>query len=229
MANVLKKTFISIFDFFRYRKSYSQDGEDIVLHSFFNNIKKYKGYFVDVGAHHPIRFSNTWFFYKKGWRGINIDPTPGCMKNFKFIRRRDINLEIGIGSNSSELKLYCFNEPALNTFDPELAKERSLAKPYYVTKEIQVPVKPLSLVLKTYLPDGQKIDFLTIDVEGLDIDVLESNNWDVYKPLFILIEDNNFDPNNVTLSKIYIFLYEKGYRIVSLLKRTSIYKLKENL
>ena len=94
--------------------SYSQEGEDLILNRFFNN--KENGFYVDVGAHHPRRFSNTYSFYKKGWRGINIDALPGSMVAFNKERPNDINLEIGISKKESELLYYMFNEPALNTF-----------------------------------------------------------------------------------------------------------------
>jgi hypothetical protein len=75
--------------------SYSQDGEDMVLKVFFyENKRKYEGFYIDVGAHHPFRFSNTAFFYQKGWRGINIEPTPDLIKKFKRYRKRDINLNV---------------------------------------------------------------------------------------------------------------------------------------
>jgi hypothetical protein len=107
-----------------YKKiSFSQDGEDMVLASFYEGIKKYKGFYIDVGAHHPLRFSNTAFFYKKGWRGINIEPTPDLFKYFPRLRKNDINLNIGIG-NGEKLIFYIFNEGAINTFDPLLADER---------------------------------------------------------------------------------------------------------
>src|SRR4030042_4646353 len=70
-----------------FKKShYSQDGEDIVLASFYEEKPGYKGFYVDVGALNPLRFSNTQYFYEKGWRGINIDATPGSMKEFNEIR-----------------------------------------------------------------------------------------------------------------------------------------------
>ena len=82
-------------------KSYSQEGEDMILKRFFEG--KQRGFYVDVGSHHPKRFSNTYFFYKTGWRGINIDPMPGSMKLFDKIRTRDINLECGIFESEDEL------------------------------------------------------------------------------------------------------------------------------
>ena len=70
---------------------YSQNGEDLILNRFLENKKN--GFYIDIGAHHPIRFSNTYLFYKKGWRGINIDAMPGSMDLFNKIRSRDINIE----------------------------------------------------------------------------------------------------------------------------------------
>ena len=72
-------------------KSYSQEGEDMILMRLFENQKM--GFYVDVGAHHPKRFSNTYFFYKLGWKGINVDAMPGSMTAFNRIRARDINIE----------------------------------------------------------------------------------------------------------------------------------------
>lgn len=95
-------------------KSYSQEGEDIILRRFFGLNKK--GFYVDVGAHHPKRFSNKYFFYKKGWKGINIDAIPWSMNVFKKVRPRDINIEVPISSKKQKLKYYGFNESALNGF-----------------------------------------------------------------------------------------------------------------
>ena len=218
----VKKLLIKISEYLRCKKSYSQDGEDVVLHSFFEGKKHYKGIYVDIGAHHPYRFSNTCFYYKKGWKGINIDPTPGSMIPFKIFRQRDINLELGIGKVPGELTFYCFSDPALNTFDVKLAEERNVA-PYYITRTIRVKVEPLGEILKRFLEKGIKIDFFTIDVEGFDFEVLQSNDWDNYSPDYILIEDNNFKIHELRNSDIYNFLYKKGYGIIAVLKRTIIY------
>lgn len=77
-----------------FEKSYSQEGEDLILKRFFSN--KEKGFYIDIGAHHPKRFSNTYLFYSKGWNGINIDAMPGSMRLFNQIRKRDLNLEVPI-------------------------------------------------------------------------------------------------------------------------------------
>ena len=76
--------------------SYSIEGEDRIVRTLLWR-KHDKGFYVDVGAHHPFRFSNTYLFYTQGWSGINIDATPGSMKAFNKYRPRDINLEVGVG------------------------------------------------------------------------------------------------------------------------------------
>ncbi|HTD98543.1 MAG TPA: FkbM family methyltransferase [Mucilaginibacter sp.] len=224
----LKKIILKYFpvDRFLSLKSYSQEGEDMVLRSFFEGKKHYKGYYIDVGAHHPYRFSNTLFFYNKGWKGINIEPTPGAIKSFNFFRRRDINLNIGISSKRDKLTFYCFNEPALNGFSKELSEERSRSsKVYKIIEEKEIETYPLAEVLDKHLPQGQKIDFFSIDVEGLDLQVLKSNNWDKYKPAYILVEDKvNF--TNLSDSEVYTYLEERGYEMVAKTMRTLFFKLK---
>lgn len=78
-------------------KSYAQQGEDLILREILNYAST--GFYVDVGAHHPFRFSNTYLFYKQGWRGINIDAMPGSMTLFHRFRPRDINIECGVANN----------------------------------------------------------------------------------------------------------------------------------
>ncbi|MCZ7616055.1 MAG: FkbM family methyltransferase [Ignavibacteriaceae bacterium] len=128
------------------------------------------------------RFSNTYYFYKRGWRGINIEPMPGSKNKFDRIRPKDINLEIPISSKEEELTYYIFNEPALNGFSRELSSEGEKLNAYKIVKTVEMKTKTLGSVLDTFLPKGQNIDFMSIDVEGLDSEVLKSNNWDKYVP-----------------------------------------------
>ena len=168
-------------------KSYSQYGEDLLLASFLHNVEQ--GFYVDVGAHHPLRFSNTQYFYERGWHGINIDATPGSMARFHKYRTRDINLECGVGREAGLLDFYMFNEPALNGFSQELSQKREQATNiYHIERVVAVAVKPLAHILDVHLPKGIRIDFLSIDAEGLDESVLMSNNWDVHRPHFVLVE-----------------------------------------
>jgi|1048.fasta_scaffold17837_1 FkbM family methyltransferase len=224
MKKKIKDFLLSIIYYFRGQLSYAQDGEDVVLAALMDKAKGYKGFFIDVGAHHPVRFSNTHFYYKKGWRGINIDPTPGSMRGFRVFRRDDCNLEIGIGGEKGEIEFFLFNEPALNTFNSELAKKRNGLGPYRLIKSVPVKIEPLSQVCDNWVPPGKKIDFLSVDAEGFDFEILQSNDWDRYIPDYILVEDDPVLQNETWTSPVANYLALRGYKLISKLKRTSIYK-----
>lgn len=230
---MIKKNIIKLIDYFfpsflYSQKTYSQDGEDMLISSFYEGRKKYKGFYIDIGAHHPYRFSNTAYFYKKGWRGINIEPTPNLIKAFKRFRKRDINLNIGISDTNSKITFYEFNEPALNSFDKELSLYRHNYKGhnYRIIDKKEIQVFTLSNVLEKYLPKNIHIDFMTIDVEGLDLKVLESNDWTKYVPEFILVE-GVFDVDNLKSDRIYTYLVDKGYILVGRTRRTFLFKKQE--
>jgi len=168
-------------------ESYSQEGEDSILSRFFDGQKR--GYYVDVGALHPQRFSNTYKFYKMGWTGINIDAMPGRMDIFKKLRPLDINLEIPVSDTNEKIPFYIFNEPALNTFSKAHAEEREQKDEYKIEKTVIIETKKLADILDEYLPQGQVIDFMTIDAEGFDYRILTSNNWEKYRPKVVLVEN----------------------------------------
>lgn len=203
-------------------KSYSQEGEDIILRRILGE-KKTVGFYVDVGAHHPKRFSNTHHFYKKGWRGINIDAKPECMEIFRRVRPRDINLEFALSDKRQTLIYYCFNDSALNGFLKPLSMERNKKEEYKIIDEIKIETLTLAEVLDTYLPSDTTIDFLSIDVEGLDFQVLTSNDWSKYKPNVVLVEDLNFTFDIPDNSEIYKFLIDKGYHLVAKTMNTLFY------
>lgn len=209
-----------------YKKSYSQDGEDMIVASFYDSNPHYKGFYVDIGAHHPFRYSNTQFFYEKGWRGINIDATPGSMDRFKDFRPEDINLEIGISTVKGEIEFFMFESPALNTFDKNLAEEYKKINPLTGIKIVQTYT--INEVLDKYLPEGKKIDFMNIDIEGLDFDIIKSLNWEKYSPDFIMIEELNFIDCDILKmnqgSELIDYLSEKGYIPTAKAKRTIIFK-----
>jgi hypothetical protein len=223
-------------DFYIYSKktyghhslSFSQEGEDRILARLFEHKKK--GFYVDIGAHHPQRFSNTYSFYLKGWRGINVDAMPGSMEAFNVLRPEDINLEIPIANESKTLTYYSYNEPALNTFSQEVHEKRvksnQLQEQYWIIDELKLDTMPLSEVLHRYLPSGQIIDFMTIDVEGLDYQVLLSNDWSKYKPEVILAEELSTSLESlVEPSSLGNLLKSKGYELFAKTFNTSFYRL----
>lgn len=205
-------------------KSYSQEGEDMILKRIFEN--QQNGFYVDVGAHHPKRFSNTYFFYKRGWSGINVDATPGSMEVFNKKRPRDINIEAAIAREKKELTFFIFNEPALNTFDEELARSRDREK-YSVVEERRILTRTLSEILKERLPEGQKINFLSVDVEGKDLEVLQSGDWQLLRPEYILVECLSLEISELDELKdneVYKFLINQKYKFFAKTFNTVIFK-----
>lgn len=194
-------------------KSYAQEGEDMILRRIFEG--QSSGFFVDVGAHHPWRFSNTHFFYKLGWSGINIEPNPEAIGAFNSARKRDINLQFGVSDNVGTLTYYQFDESALNTFDYEVVKSRLAKTPYKLMASSQISVKRLDVILSEYLPKNISIDFMTIDVEGFDFAVLKSNNWELYKPKCVLVEVLGMPLETVMESEIYQFMKNQKYVLLA--------------
>jgi len=207
LGNIVK-TFLGGYS----NKSYSQEGEDIILRKIFG--MRRNGFYIDVGAHHPIRFSNTYYFYRRGWSGINIDAMPGSMRMFNIIRRRDINLELAISDKKEILTYYAFNDPALNGFTKDLSEYRESDKYKIVFKRKIEPCR-LDEVLNEFMPKNRNIDFLSIDVEGFELNVLKSNNWEKYKPAVVLTEELNNNLLELQKSEIFRFLTALNYTCIA--------------
>jgi FkbM family methyltransferase len=197
-----------------YKKFYfSQNGEDVVAATLFDDLKIKNGFYVDVGAHHPQRYSNTNLLFLKGWSGINIDPNPETIRLFNSARKRDINLNVGVAENKSEITYYNFSDPAVNTFSAQAAKKYEDKKWISLISKTLVSVTPLREILAQHLPTNKTVDLLNIDVEGFDMEVLRSNDWENIKPCVIIIEDHLFDIKKSEKSEIYSFLLQRGYRL----------------
>lgn len=201
---------------------YSQEGEDVALCRLLEG--KHTGYYVDVGAHHPRRFSNTYYFYRLGWSGINIEPNPESIEAFRKERTRDLNLHIGIADDTTELSYFYFDEPALNTFDESLARSRQSSTHYKHVKTGSIAVAPLARVLEKNLPPGQTIDFLTVDVEGLDLSVLKSNDWTRFRPRYVVAEAIDLSVTEALGCDLSLFLKSQEYDLVSKLYNSLIFR-----
>lgn len=199
--------------------SFSQEGEDRILSRYFEG--QSHGFYIDIGAHHPFRFSNTYLFYKEGWKGINIEANPDIFHLFNKYRNQDININQAVGLEGQSLNYYKFHEPALNSFDKEISQKR--INEGWKLKEIQaLSITPLEHVLDKHLPKNQSIDFMSIDVEGLDLEVLKSNNWEKYRPKIVLVE--NLGNQCIDQDPIYIFMIGHGYSFLSKTINTLFFK-----
>ena len=169
-------------------QSHSQFHEDLLLDLLFGG--KNSGFYVDVGANDPAFNSNTKRFYDRGWSGINVEPGLLPYSNLCKARPRDINLHRGVGSTAGTLTFYDIaGDPSISSFDAAVAKRMATAFGLDIVPT-PIAVSPLRDILAEFAPE-QPIDFLSVDAEGVDCDVLKSNNWNIYRPSIVMVEMNN--------------------------------------
>ena len=190
--------------------SYSGEGEDLILGKIFGGKKK--GFYIDIGCYHPKINSNTYYFYRQGWSGINIDANPDSIAKFNKFRKRDINVNAGISQEQGALMYYQFTEPAINTFSRALYEERLRIPWVEFTGTATVHTTPLCDVLSK-LTVPEEIDFMDIDVEGLDMEVLRSNDWTRYRPNVVMIEDQSTENGSFETLASFRYLSPLGYRL----------------
>jgi FkbM family methyltransferase len=191
--------------------SYSQAGEDLLIQSILN---KKHGFYVDIGAHHPQRFSNTNLFYLKGWKGINIDPMPKSMELFNIDRPRDINIEIAIGEKATEKEYFIYEEKAFNTMDKDVHESLS-KRSIKVSSKVKIKCESLEAILDLHLKESTNIDLLSIDVEGFEMEVLKSNNWNKYVPELIVLENSEQSIDKIQNDNTNVYLEDLGYSLVT--------------
>ena len=120
------------------KKSYSMDGEDIEIFNYFKNKKN--GFYVDVGAYHPIQRNNTMLLYLNGWEGINIDISDFSIKLFDHLRPRDNNLNLAISNKEGNIEMF---------YQKKLS-QLSTIKKEYANKIFQGNIKTKEINSKTF-------------------------------------------------------------------------------
>ncbi|MDR0715198.1 MAG: FkbM family methyltransferase [Puniceicoccales bacterium] len=189
--------------------SYAQVLEDLILYDVLGDVKN--GFYIDVGANHPIHDSVTKFFYENGYRGINIEPLLKEYGELVIDRDRDVNLCVCAGENHGELGLY--EKGKLSTLDPNIAKTWK-----YISSPRKVKIVPLGDICKEYCPRDQEIQFCKIDVEGFEREVLLGFDFQNFRPKIFVIEAT--EPctmiptqqkwEDILLANDYEFAYQYG-------------------
>lgn len=197
--------------------SFGQEGEDRVLARMFE--RQNTGAYVDVGAHHPRRFSNTYLLYRRGWSGLNIDPLPGTKQLFDRERPRDITVECAVASAHGTVELFEFTEKALTTTDSEIAAQRQQAG-HVLAAVRHVRTVPLSDLVHDFL-DERQVHVLTIDAEGRDHEILESAQLEVLKPTVICVE--SYTTHLLHTDATSSLMAEHGYGLVAATGLTRFY------
>ena len=200
------------------RKQYSKNKEDQYLKKIFKN--KIKGTYIDIGAYHPYRFSNTYLLYRKGWRGINVDINKKSIDLFDIARPNDVNLNVAIGDKNKTQTYYYKNiiHP-MNTLNKNFAK-RFWSKKAHIKKN-KIMTRTFDYLVKKM----KKVDLLDIDVEGTEYDVIKKINFKNIRFKIILIEHSVFNEKAKKNKKKIKYLLQKAkYVYVKSFGETSVYK-----
>lgn len=215
---------------------YSQFGEDLIISHLFAQLEIKKPSYLDIGANEPRYISNTYFFYLKGSRGVLIEPNPYLYKKLKAFRPNDIVINTGIGfTEIAEADFYVFPNYAngLSTFSEKEAKHwkntgmKGLGK-IPVEKVIRIPLIPVNKILKKYFRDKAP-NFISLDVEGLDFDILKGLDFNTYQPEVICVETLGYDEDQqgYKLNDIIEFMLSKNYDVYADTRVNTIFGRKD--
>lgn len=202
---------------------FSQSGEDVVLAKYFR--ERRNGFYVDVGCHHSTKYSNTFLLHKLlGWSGVNIDADPEIIRHFSTARPNDINIHAAVSDEVCSVQLSIYEGKAYNTIDGSV-RERYKRKNIEAVNVLELQTQRLGDLLSTRFPDGKSIDFLNVDVEGVDLQVLKSLDWDRFPVEVVCVEDPGFSRKEADLvpSDVRVFLMGLGFRLYAQIIQSSIY------
>jgi FkbM family methyltransferase len=169
-----------------YRKSYAQCGEDMIIRFVFDAMKIDRPRFLDLGAHHPTYLSNTYALYAQGSRGVNVDASPSAIAAFGRMRPEDVNLNVGVGPEPGELTFHEMSVPTLSTFSAAQAKGYEAEGSARIVSSRPVAVLTFHDIVREHF-DGPP-DFVSLDVEGLDVAILESIDFSSCRPTVFCVE-----------------------------------------
>lgn len=194
-------------------ESYSQCGEDLIAAQILAFLKVDKPSYLDIGAFMPVKSNNTYLFYRAGGRGVLVEPNVDLTAELRRMRPDDQTLAIGIGFSDRRetLDYYRMSLPQWNTFDKEEAERRVQETNGQVKIEevVKTPLVPVNDVIAEHL-GGRAPDFLSVDVEGLDLSILKTLDFDRFRPKVICAEtlvalSHRMDPG------LGEYLKSKGY------------------
>jgi len=189
-------------------KHFSQFAEDISIERLFP--KRHKGIFIDVGCFHPIKYNNTWKLYKSGWRGINVDIDPIKIDAFKMVRAKDFNVACAVSSKSGFVEYFSNGFYSLTT---TLSEDFSKHRHNYTTKSSKC--ETLDSIIQRSPYSNKQIDFISIDAEGHDLEILKSLNLNKYNPSVIAIESHEKSLEKVKSTNEFKHLIANDYDLVA--------------
>lgn len=200
-----------------YKLSYSQSGEDIIIDYLFKWLGIKKISYLDIGTNDPILLNNTYYFYKKGNYGVCIEPDPILNLRLKRIRPKDICLNIGVSADQYDYAdYYVMSSNTLNTFSKEFAERCQRYDNQKIEKIIKIPLMPINDVITNNFSSYP--NFISIDIEGKELEILKKFNFKEFKPEVFCIEtvsyadyvENRSDKKNIDIINL---MQSNGYNI----------------
>lgn len=209
--NKIRNRVLSLFSP-QWKQTYSQCGEDVIVEFALSLFKKANPSYLDIGAHHPTHLSNTRLFYGKGGTGVCIEPNPVLCDYIQKHRPKDICLNIGISPdhNSQALKFYILNDLSLSTFSREVAENIVSDGSHSIMRTCEVECLPVNLIIAKHFDPYP--DFVSLDTEGLDVQILQSFDFAAYRPLLFCIETLNYS-DHTKMHDIIQLMGENGYQV----------------
>lgn len=193
--------------------SYSQAGEDRVLSYLFYTMGVTNPSYLDIGANMPKVNSNTYLFYERGSTGVCVEADPSLFDNLSKIRSRDTCLNVGVTfDNRREADFYVFSVSGLNTLSKEEAEYREKHGSYKVERVIKIPLKTINEIIEENFGEAPP-DLISLDVEGIDLEILKSLDFEKHRPLAICVETITYSENRTErkMTEISDFVTSKGY------------------
>lgn len=207
------------------RLQYSQWGEDSYIEKFFR--ENYKGIYLDIGCFHPFMYSNTCLLYKKGWQGINIDINPTSIDLFNIARPNDVNICTTINEKKKYFNIF-YDDPfsPVNTLDEDFYN--NLKSNFFKNrKKLTVESKSIEEILEIS-KINKDIDFINIDVEGMDYSILKKINLNQLKPKLVSIETHNVDGSKSKHFDLIVkFMLENNFTIHKRVGPTTLFSHKD--
>jgi FkbM family methyltransferase len=194
------------------RLSYAQCGEDLIVQFIFEALRLPRPAYLDLGAYHPRHMSNTFLFYTQGGRGVCVEPDPTLYAHLKRVRPHDICLNVGVGAGGAEqADFYIMTSKTLNTFSRQEAERYQRYGNQKIEQVIQVPLLPVNEIISRYCKAMPQ--FISIDVEGLDLEIVKSLDFDTFRPAVLCVETLTYteDRTERKLTEIADVVCGRGY------------------
>jgi len=194
------------------RPGFSQFGEDASVAAFLRNVGRACHFYLDIGANHPVRHSNTWLFYRDGASGLVVEANPMLARRLRRRRPRDTVVNVGVlpeGSGTMELQIMDFD--GLSTMSPEWGERVASTGMARAQRRVTVPVIGINDLLRQHV-SSKPVDFASIDIEGLDFDVLSAWDFDAFRPFLLCAETTEANAAEYRREeRVYGLMKSRGY------------------